>query len=154
MPANDLMTLVVFCAAILLVTPLLGRYIAAVVEGERTFLSPVLGPVERGIYRVAGVDPTVEQGWRSYTVSVLVMAFVAIAAGYAMLRLQDVLPLNPVGNAAMTPDLAFNTSVSFETNTNWQNYSGESGVSYLSQMAVLAVRNFTSAATGLVVAIA
>jgi potassium-transporting ATPase potassium-binding subunit len=153
-PINDLLTLAVFCVVIVLITPILGRYIANVVEGERTFLSPLLQPVERVIYRIAGVDPTVEQGWRSYVVSVLVLAFVAIAAGYAVLRLQDVLPLNPVGNAAMTPDLAFNTSVSFETNTNWQNYSGETGVSYLSQMAVLAVRNFTSAATGLVIAIA
>ena len=100
-------------------------------EGERTFLSPVLRPVERGIYRVAGIDETEEQGWRAYAVSVLLMALVAIVVGYLTLRLQDVLPLNPTGAAAQSPELAFNTSVSFETNTNWQNYSGETGVELL-----------------------
>jgi K+-transporting ATPase ATPase A chain len=153
-PVNDLVSLAIFCVAIVLITPFLGRYIARVLEGERTFLSPVLQPVERVIYRIAGVDPSVEQDWRSYTVSLLVLAFVAIATGYLVLRTQDVLPLTQGGIPPMSPDLAFNTSVSFETNTNWQNYSGESGATYLSQMAVLAVRNFTSAATGLVVAIA
>ncbi len=123
-------------------------------EGERAFLSPVIRPVERAIYRVCGIDETAEQGWKGYAVSVLVMAFVAIVAGYVVLRLQDVLPLNQGGIPAMSPDLAFNTSVSFETNTNWQNYSGETGATYLTQAAVLAVRNFTSAATGLAVAIA
>ncbi len=154
MPVNDFLTLVVFAAAILLITPLLGTYIAHVMEGDRTFLSPVLAPVERVIYRVAGVDPSVEQGWKGYTLSLLTVTFVAIAVGYVVLRLQDQLPLNQGGIPPMTPDLAFNTSVSFETNTNWQNYSGESQATYLSQMAILAVRNFTSAAIGLVVAIA
>ncbi len=154
MPTNDLITLVVFAATILLITPILGRYIAKVMEGERTFLSPVLRPVERGVYRVCGIDETVEQGWKGYAISVLLMALFAIVVGYVMLRLQDVLPLNPGAAVAQTPDLAFNTSVSFETNTNWQNYSGETGASYLIQMTLLAVRNFTSAATGLVVAIA
>ena len=154
MPTNDLITLVVFAAAILLITPVLGRYIAKVMEGERTFLSPILRPIERGVYRVCGIDETVEQGWKGYAISVLLMALFAIVVGYVMLRLQDVLPLNPGAAAAQTPDLAFNTSVSFETNTNWQNYSGETGASYLIQMTLLAVRNFTSAATGLAVAIA
>ena len=154
MPVNDLITLVTFAVAILLITPFLGRYIARVMDGERTFLSPILKPVEAGIYRLAGVDPTVEQGWKGYTVSLMVMAIVAITVGYVVLRMQDVLPLTQGGIPPMSPDLAFNTSVSFETNTNWQNYSGESGATYLSQMAILAVRNFTSAATGLVVAIA
>ena len=154
MPIPDLLTLVAFLAIIVLITPFLGRYIARVMEGERTILSPVLRPIERGIYRIAGIDETEEQGWRTYAVSVLLMAFVAIVVGYLTLRLQDVLPLNPNGAAAQSPELAFNTSVSFETNTNWQNYSGETGVSYFSQMTMLAVRNFTSAATGLAVAIA
>ena len=154
MPLPDLATLVAFAAVIVLITPVLGRYIAHVLEGERTFLSPVLRPVERVIYRICGVDETVEQDWKGYAVSVLVLAFVAIVAGYVILRLQDSLPLNPNAATAQSPDLAFNTSVSFETNTNWQNYSGETGASYLSQMAMLAVRNFTSAATGLVIAIA
>ncbi len=154
MPTGDLVTLVVFAGVILLITPILGTYIHRVMEGERTFLSPVLRPVERAIYRVSGIDESVEQDWKGYTVSVLLMALVAIVVGYVVLRVQASLPLNPNGATAQSPDLAFNTSVSFETNTNWQNYSGETGVSYLSQMVVLAVRNFTSAATGLAVAIA
>jgi potassium-transporting ATPase potassium-binding subunit len=154
MPINDLATLVVFALVVMLITPVLGRYIYRVMEGERTFLSPVLRPVERGIYRVCGIDETAEQGWKGYAISVLLMALVAIVVGYVILRVQDVLPLNPNGATPMSPDLAFNTSVSFETNTNWQNYSGETGASYLSQMAILAVRNFTSAATGMAIAIA
>ncbi|HEY7970649.1 MAG TPA: potassium-transporting ATPase subunit KdpA, partial [Candidatus Limnocylindrales bacterium] len=154
MSTGDLLTLVVLALAIVLVTPFLGRYIHRVMEGERTFLSPILRPVERAIYRVCGIDETAEQTWKGYTVSVLVIALVAIVAGYVVFRLQDVLPFNQGGIPPMTPDLAFNTSVSFETNTNWQNYSGETGATYLTQAAVLAVRNFTSAATGLAVAIA
>jgi len=154
MSLSDFLILATLAAAVLLVTPFLGRYIHRVMEGERTILSPVLRPVERTIYRVCGVDETAEQGWKGYAIAVLAMAFVAIVAGYVVFRLQDVLPLNPAGIAPMTPDLAFNTSVSFETNTNWQNYSGETGASYLTQATVLAVRNFTSAATGLAVAIA
>jgi K+-transporting ATPase ATPase A chain len=153
-PAADLVTLVIFAGLILLITPILGAYIHHVMEGERTVLSPVLRPVERAIYRACGIDETAEQGWRSYAVSVLVMAVVAIVVGYVVLRLQNVLPLNPNGATPQSPDLAFNTSVSFETNTNWQNYSGETGASYLSQMLILAVRNFTSAATGMAIAIA
>ena len=154
MPAADLVTLVIFAGLILLITPILGAYVHHVMEGERTVLSPVLRPVERGIYRACGIDETAEQDWKGYAVSVLVMAVVAIVVGYVVLRLQNMLPLNPNGATPQSPDLAFNTSVSFETNTNWQNYSGETGASYLSQMLILAVRNFTSAATGLAVAIA
>jgi K+-transporting ATPase ATPase A chain len=153
-PAADLVTLVIFAGLVLLITPILGAYIHHVMEGERTVLSPVLRPVERAIYRACGIDETAEQDWKGYAVSVLVMAVVAIVVGYVVLRLQNMLPLNPNGATPQSPDLAFNTSVSFETNTNWQNYSGETGVSYLSQMLILAVRNFTSAATGLAVAIA
>jgi potassium-transporting ATPase potassium-binding subunit len=154
MALGDFLTLATIALAIVLVTPLLGRYIYRVMEGERVFLTPLLRPVERLVYRVCGVDESAEQGWRGYTVAVLAMAAVAIVVGYVMLRLQDVLPLNQGGIPGMTPDLAFNTSVSFETNTNWQNYSGETGATYLSQAAVLAVRNFTSAATGLAIAVA
>jgi K+-transporting ATPase ATPase A chain len=154
MSGPDLVTLVTLAAAILVATPFVGRYINRVMEGERTFLSPVLQPVERLVYRATGVDATSEQSWRGYALSVLVFAIVAIVVGYVMLRLQDVLPLNPSGVAAQSPDLAFNTSVSFETNTNWQNYSGENGASHLIQATMLAVRNFTSAATGLAIAIA
>ena len=154
MPFDDLAQLVVFGLIILAITPLLGAYIARVMEGERTFLSPVLRPIERAIYRVSGIDETAEQDWKGYAISVLAMALVAIVVGYLWLRLQAILPLNPARASGQSPDLAFNTSVSFETNTNWQNYSGETGVSYLTQMAMLAVRNFTSAATGMAVAIA
>jgi potassium-transporting ATPase potassium-binding subunit len=154
MSTTDLLTLATLAVAVLVVTPFLGRYIHRVMEGEHTLLSPVLRPVERGIYRVCGVDEATEQTWKGYAFSVLAMALVAIVAGYVVLRMQDVLPLNPAGIPPMSPELAFNTAVSFETNTNWQNYSGETGASYLSQASVLAVRNFTSAATGLAVAIA
>ncbi len=154
MAIGDLLTLATIAVAILIATPLLGSYVYRVMEGQRTILSPVLRPVERAIYRVSGVDETAEQDWKGYTISVLVMAVVAIVAGYVVFRLQDVLPFNQGGIPAMSPDLAFNTAVSFETNTNWQNYSGETGATYLTQAAVLAVRNFTSAATGLGVAIA
>jgi K+-transporting ATPase ATPase A chain len=154
MPLGDMLTLAALVAAVALTTPILGIYIHLVMEGERTFLSPVLRPVERLVYRVCGIDETVEQSWKGYTVAVLVMAAVAILAGYIVLRLQSALPLNQGGIPSMSPDLAFNTSVSFETNTNWQNYSGETGATYFTQAALLAVRNFTSAATGLAVAIA
>jgi K+-transporting ATPase ATPase A chain len=154
MALGDVLTLASLSFAVLVVMPFLGRYIHRVMEGQPTLLSPVLQPIERGIYRVVGVDGTTEQTWKGYAVSVMAMAFVAIAAGYVMLRLQDVLPLNPGASAAQTPDLAFNTSVSFETNTNWQNYSGETGASNLIQAGMLAVRNFTSAATGMAIAIA
>ena len=154
MSAANLLTLVSLAVAILVATPLLGGYIHRVMEGERVLLSPLLSPVERAVYRVAGIDATSEMGWRTYAFSVLVMAGVAITAGFVVLRLQDVLPLDQAGIPAMSEDLAINTSVSFETNTNWQNYAGETGATYLSQAGVLAVRNFTSAATGLAVAIA
>ena len=154
MAAGDLLTVVTLALAVVAVTPFLGRYIHRVMEGERTILSPVICPIERTVYRVCGIDEASEQSWKGYAVSVLVMALVAIVAGYAVLRLQDILPFNQGGIPAMTPDLAFNTSVSFETNTNWQNYAGETGATYLTQATVLAVRNFTSAATGLAVAIA
>ena len=154
MAFGDFLTLAALAVAILVATPLWGGYIYRVMEGQQVFLSPVLRPVERAIYRVSGIDETTEQDWKGYTAAVLAMAFVAIAAGYVFLRLQNVLPFNQGGIPAMSPDLAFNTSVSFETNTNWQNYSGESAATYGTQAAMLAVRNFTSAATGLAVAIA
>ena len=154
MGTGDLFVLFTLAIALLVATPLLGAYIHRVMEGERVLLSPILRPVERAVYRVCGIDESTEQGWRGYAIAVLVMALVAIVAGYIVLRLQDVLPLNQGGIPAMSPELAFNTSASFETNTNWQNYSGETGATYLTQAGVLAVRNFTSAATGLAIAIA
>ncbi len=154
MTVGDVLTLVTLAAAVLLATPLFGTYIYRVMEGDRVFLSPVLRPVERAVYRVCGIDEAGEMDWKGYAVSVLVMAAVAIVAGYVVLRLQAILPLNQGGIPNMSPALAFNTSVSFETNTNWQNYAGETAATYLSQAGVLAVRNFTSAATGMAIAIA
>ncbi|HSW41871.1 MAG TPA: potassium-transporting ATPase subunit KdpA [Patescibacteria group bacterium] len=151
---TDLLTLAVLFGAVLLATPHLGRYIADVLEGHRTLLSPVLGPVERGIYGVAGIDPEREQGWRSYTVSLLVFSFASICLLYLQQRLQASLPLNPTGVGPVPEDLAFNTAVSFTTNTNWQNYSGESTMAHLTQAAGLAVQNFASAAVGIAIAIA
>src|SRR3954468_1298329 len=132
----------------------LGRFIARVAAGERTFLHPVLGPVERAIYAVAGVDPDRGQGWKAYTLAMLAFSAAGFASLYALLRLQGVLPFNPQGFGGMPPYLAFNTAVSFVTNTNWQAYSGESAASYLSQMAGFTVHNFVSAATGIALALA
>src|SRR4051812_5838 len=132
----------------------LGRSVAQVAAGERTFLHPVLGPVERAIYAAAGVDPDRGHGWKAYTLAMLAFSAAGFASLYALLRLQGVLPFNPQGLGAMPPYLAFNTAVSFVTNTNWQAYSGEAAASYLSQMAGLTVHNFVSAATGIALALA
>ncbi|MDB5372105.1 MAG: potassium-transporting ATPase subunit KdpA [Belnapia sp.] len=132
----------------------LGRFIAQVAAGERTILHPLLGPVERAIYAVAGVDPARGQGWKAYTFSMLTFSAAGFASLYAILRLQDVLPFNPQGFGGMAPYLAFNTAISFVTNTNWQAYSGEAAASYFSQMAGLTVHNFLSAATGIALALA
>ena len=132
----------------------LGLYMARTFAGERTFLSPVLGPVERGFYRLAGLDPKGEQGWLGYAIGVLMFSFFGVLLLYAILRLQGSLPLNPQGFAGLAPDLAFNTAVSFVTNTNWQSYGGETTMSHLSQMLGLTVQNFVSAATGIAIAVA
>jgi potassium-transporting ATPase potassium-binding subunit len=154
MSMPDFLTFAALLAVLLIATPILGGYMYRVFEGERTVLSPVLRPVERVIYRICGVDETVEQGWKGYTVSVLMLALVSIIAVYVILRVQASLPLNANSAPAMSPDLSFNTAVSFATNTNWQNYSGETGTSNLAQAGGLAVQNFVSAAMGLAVAIA
>ena len=143
----------VLVAVLVLVKPL-GLYMARVFTGERTFLSPVLGPVERGFYTLAGVRPDKEQTWLGYALGVLAFSIAGFLALYAMLRLQNVLPLNPQGFPALSPDLAFNTAASFVTNTNWQSYGGETTMSHLSQMLGLTVQNFVSAATGIGVAMA
>jgi potassium-transporting ATPase potassium-binding subunit len=150
---TDVTLLISVAVAVLIATPILGGYMASVLDGQRTVLSPVLRPVERAVYRVSGIDESSEQGWKGYAVALLLFSLVGILVMYAMLRLQDILPLNPNANAAFSPELAFNTSVSFETNTNWQNYSGE-GASHLIQAAGLTVRNFTSAAAGIAIAVA
>jgi potassium-transporting ATPase potassium-binding subunit len=136
-----------------LVVPL-GRYMAQVFEGKWTFLTPIFGPLERGLYRVAGVDETREQHWITYTVAMLLFNAAGFACVYALMRLQGLLPLNRAGMSAVAPDLTFNTAVSFVTNTNWQNYGGESTLSYLTQMVGLTTQNFVSAATGIALAVA
>ena len=150
----DLFTVISLVVALIVATPFIGRYMARVLEGERTFLSPLLKPVERATYRLSGIDPEVEQDWRSYAVGVILFSLVSIVVLYVMQRIQPMLPLNPTGAGAVAPDLAFNTGVSFTTNTNWQNYSGETTMAHLTQMAGLTVQNFVSAAVGIVVAVA
>lgn len=142
----------VFLLVLVCVKPL-GLFMARVFGGERTFLSPLLQPVEHGLYRLAGVDPAHEKGWRSYTVAMLVFNAAGFVFLYALMRLQGWLPLNPQEFTAVSPDLAFNTAISFVTNTNWQAYGGETTMSHLVQMAGLAVQNFLSAATGMALAL-
>jgi K+-transporting ATPase ATPase A chain len=142
-----------FLAVIIVIKPL-GLYMARVFSGERTFLSPVLGRVEHDLYRVSGINPEKEQSWLGYTLAMLAFSLAGFLALYAMLRLQAYLPLNPQGFPGVPSDLAFNTAVSFVTNTNWQNYAGETTMSHFSQMAGLTVQNFLSAATGMALAIA
>lgn len=142
-----------FLAVLLVIKPL-GLYMATVFSGERTFLSPVLGRVERDLYRLSGITPEKEQSWLGYTLAMLAFSLAGFLALYAMLRLQAYLPLNPQGFSGVPADLAFNTAVSFVTNTNWQNYAGETTMSHFSQMAGLTVQNFLSAATGMALAVA
>jgi K+-transporting ATPase ATPase A chain len=146
--------IIVYIALILLLTRCLGGYLTRVVSGERTPMSPALVPVERVLYRAAGIDPQVEQHWLTYAVAMLLFNLAGLAVLYTLMRLQADLPLNPQDMAAVPPDLALNTATSFTTNTNWQNYAGEATMSYLTQMAGLTVQNFLSAATGIALAIA
>jgi K+-transporting ATPase ATPase A chain len=143
-----------FCAIVVALVRPLGGYIARVFNGERTVLSPVLRPVEAALYWAGGVDPRREQHWLTYTVAMLLFHIGGFAILYALLRLQAMLPFNPAGQSAVGEDLAFNTAASFITNTNWQNYAGETTLSYLSQMLGLTHQNFLSAATGIVLAMA
>jgi K+-transporting ATPase ATPase A chain len=154
MTANGWLQILFFLLAIGLVTPLLGGYMTRVFTRRRTWLDPVLRPIERLVYRATGVDEHREMRWAEYAIAVLLFSGVSMLALYAIQRLQGRLPLNPQGFGGVAPDLAFNTAVSFATNTNWQAYGGESTMSYLTQMAGLAYHNFVSAATGIAVAIA
>ncbi len=154
MSINGWLQIAVTLALVLAVVLPLGRFMAALFTGQRTFLHPVLSPVERGFYRAAGIDPAREQGWAAYAMAMLVFSGAGFASLYAILRLQGILPFNPAGLPGVAPDLAFNTAVSFLTNTNWQAYSGEVTMSPFAQMAGLAVHNFLSAATGIALAMA
>jgi potassium-transporting ATPase potassium-binding subunit len=154
MTLNGWLQIALYVGVLVLCVKPLGLYMARVFNGERTFLDPVLRPVERLIYAVSGVDPRQEQHWTTYTAAMLLFSLASFVLLYALQRLQHVLPLNPQGFDPPSPDSAFNTAVSFTSNTNWQSYSGESTMSYLSQMAGLTVQNFLSAAVGIVLAIA
>lgn len=151
MNSHDVLLIVAFFALVLLPAPLLGRFYYKVMEGERTFLSPVLAPVERLVYRVCGIDPRAEQDWKTYTLAMLAFNLAGLALLFAILVGQGMLPLNPQHLPGLEWTLAFNTAVSFVTNTNWQAYSGEAALSYLSQMLGLTVQNFVSPAVGLAV---
>jgi K+-transporting ATPase ATPase A chain len=129
MPLNGWLQILFFLLAIFLVTPLIGGYMARVFARQRTWLDPVLRPMERLVYRLTGVDETRQMRWTEYAVALLLFSVVSMLVLYAMQRLQGVLPWNPQGLAGVAPDLAFNTAVSFTTNTNWQAYSGESTMS-------------------------
>ena len=151
MNANGWLQIGLYLVSLAALAVPLGRFMARVYQGRRTFLHPVLAPVERRLYRWAGVRPEDDMTWRGYALAVLAFSFLGGLAVYGLLRLQGALPLNPAGAPAVPPGLAFNTAVSFLTNTNWQAYAGESTLSHLAQMAVLTVQNFLSAATGMAV---
>ncbi|MGI4878995.1 MAG: potassium-transporting ATPase subunit KdpA [Janthinobacterium lividum] len=154
MTIHGWLLIIIFTALVVAMTKPFGAALYALMEGRRTWLHPVLGPVERGFYAASGIDPNAEQGWRRFGVHMLLFNLAGLALTYAILRLQDVLPLNPLHFAALPPHLAWNTAVSFATNTNWQSYSGESTMSQFSQMVGLTLHNFTSAATGIALAFA
>ncbi len=154
MTLNGWLQIGLFLLAVLAVTRPLGLYMTRVFERRRTWLDPVLRPIERLVYRLTGVDETHEMRWSEYAATMLAFSVVSMVVLYGILRLQALLPFNPQGLAGVAPDLAFNTSASFTTNTNWQAYVGETTMSYLSQMAGLAYHNFVSAAVGIALAIA
>src|SRR6201996_361035 len=153
MTANGLLQIAIYFIIIILITKPLGGYLTHVFNGERRFLSPIFVPVEKLFYRIAGIDPEDEQRWTVYAISMLFFSLFGCLLVYGIMRIQDLLPFNPQGQSAVAPDLAFNTAVSFTTNTNWQAYGGETTMSYLTQMMGLTVHNFTSAATGIVLAV-
>jgi K+-transporting ATPase ATPase A chain len=151
---RDLLQVVLFFLLLLATAQPLGRFIARVMAGERTFMTPALGPLERGVYRLCGIDPSTDQRWTAYAAALLLFNLTGLLLSYLVFKTQQWLPWNDQGFGPLAPDLAFNTAVSFATNTNWQSYSGEGTVSNFTQMVGLAVHNFTSAATGIAVAVA
>ena len=154
MTLNGWIQILVFCGIVILLVKPLGGYMTRVFNGKRTLLSPLLRPIERGLCRLAGTSDAEEQHWTSYTAALLFFSVAGMLLLYLMQRFQGVLPFNPAGMAAVPPELAFNTAASFVANTNWQNYGGESTMSYLTQMAGLNVQNFVSAASGIAIAVA
>jgi K+-transporting ATPase ATPase A chain len=154
MSVQGLLEIAVYVVILFLITKPVGLHMYRVFSGERTLLTPVLGPVERVIYRLSGVQPDAEQGWKGYAFAMLMFSVVGAVVTYAILRSQNFLPFNPQGLDAVAPDLSFNTAMSFTTNTNWQSYTPETTMSYFSQMAALAFHNWVSAATGIAIAVA
>ena len=154
MTINGWIQIALFCAIIVAITRPLGGFLTSLATGTRNVFSPVLAPVERGIYALSGVKADDEQSWVGYAVAMLTFKIACFLAAYAILRLQTGLPLNPAGEGPITADLAYNTAISFLTNTNWQSYGGESTMSYGSQMVALTVQNFMSAAAGIAIAMA
>ena len=154
MTPNGWLQIAAFLLAVLAVTPVIGRYMTRVFNRERTWLDVVLRPVERGVYRLTGVDDTHDMRWTEYAFAMLAFSAVSMIVLYLMQRTQQWLPFNPQRFPAVPPALAFNTAASFTTNTNWQAYTGEQTMSYFTQMAGLAFHNFVSAATGIALAIA
>src|ERR1700741_335420 len=146
--------IILYCAIVVALVKPLGWYMTRVFNGEHTFLSPVLRPVEAGVYWIGGLDERREQHWLTYAVAMLLFHVGGFLIIYGLMRLQAVLPFNPADQSAVAPDLSFNTAISFITNTNWQNYGGESTISYLVQMLGLTHQNFLSAATGIALAVA
>ncbi|TJW42234.1 MAG: potassium-transporting ATPase subunit A, partial [Mesorhizobium sp.] len=154
MTLNGWIQILVYCGIVVLLVKPLGGYMHRIFNGDRTFLSPILGPLERGLYGISGTSEREEQHWTSYAAALLFFNLAGFLVLYALQRVQGRLPYNPAGMTAVEPGLAFNTAASFMTNTNWQNYGGESTMSYLMQMAGLTVQNFLSAATGIAIAVA
>ncbi|KEA08766.1 potassium-transporting ATPase subunit KdpA [Agrobacterium rhizogenes] len=154
MTFNGWLQILIYIGILLLLVKPLGGYMTRVFTGERTLLSYVLGPLERGLYRVAGTDEREEQHWTTYSISMLLFSLAGFLMLYFLQRFQASLPYNPAGMSSIGPELSFNNAASFVTNTNWQNYGGESTMSYLVQMAGFTVQNFVSAATGIALAIA
>src|SRR5262244_165057 len=154
MTLNGYVQLGLYLVVLLALAKPLGGFMARVYMGQPSALDRVLGPLERLIYRLCGVRAEEEMGWKTYAIAMLLFNLLGFLAVYALQRLQGVLPLNPQGFGAVTPDSSWNTAVSFATNTNWQGYGGEVTMNYLSQMLALTVQNFVSAATGMAVLIA
>src|SRR5258707_3908976 len=155
MQTSGWLQLAIYVVALAAITKPMGLYLMHVLDDNgRTWLDPVLKPLERVTYRLMGVKADKEHDWKQYTLAMLLFSLVSCIFTYAILRLQHLLPLNPQGFGPVSPDLAFNTAVSFTTNTNWQSYGGESTMSYLSQMVALVIHNFVSAATGIAIAAA
>src|SRR5579871_3681646 len=156
MTSTGLLLIFIYFAVLLALTKPLGIYLAKIFEGQRTWMHPVVRPLERLVYKLSAVDETAEQHWTHYAGSLLAFSLVGVLLTYLIQRIQGMLPFNPqhFGGKLISPDLAFNTAVSFGTNTNWQAYTPETTVSYFTQMVGLAVHNFTSAAAGMATAIA